>query len=89
VALTLCVAITDSEETAVVLSDEWFATGDVGHLDKKGRLYITDRKKDLLSCQMENNVAPQQIESLLKQSGFVRQVCGGRWSVNSRPRLLF
>jgi long-chain acyl-CoA synthetase len=62
------------EETAAVLKDEWFATGDVGHLDKKGRLYITDRKKDLFKLSNGKYVAPQQIESLLKQSEFVSQV---------------
>jgi len=62
------------EETASVLSDGWFATGDVGHLDKHGRLYITDRKKDLFKLSNGKYVAPQQIESLLKQSEFVSQV---------------
>jgi long-chain acyl-CoA synthetase len=62
------------EETAAVLSNEWFATGDVGHLDKGGRLYITDRKKDLFKLSNGKYVAPQQIESLLKQSEFVSQV---------------
>jgi long-chain acyl-CoA synthetase len=62
------------EETASVLADEWFATGDVGHLDKEGRLYITDRKKDLFKLSNGKYVAPQQIESLLKQSEFVSQV---------------
>ena len=62
------------EETASVLKDEWFATGDVGHLDKEGHLYITDRKKDLFKLSNGKYVAPQQIESLLKQSEFVSQV---------------
>jgi long-chain acyl-CoA synthetase len=62
------------EETASVLSDEWFATGDVGHLDKEGHLYITDRKKDLFKLSNGKYVAPQQIESILKQSEFVSQV---------------
>ncbi len=61
------------EETTSVLSDGWFATGDVGHLDKEGRLYITDRKKDLFKLSNGKYVAPQQIESLLKQSEFVSQ----------------
>ena len=61
------------EETAAVLKEEWFATGDVGHLDKKGRLYITDRKKDLFKLSNGKYIAPQQIESLLKQSEFVSQ----------------
>ncbi len=62
------------EETASVLSGKWFATGDVGHVDKQGRLYITDRKKDLFKLSNGKYVAPQQLESLLKQSEFVSQV---------------
>jgi long-chain acyl-CoA synthetase len=62
------------EATAAVMKDGWFATGDVGHLDKEGRLYITDRKKDLFKLSNGKYVAPQLIESLLKQSEFVSQV---------------
>src|SRR4029078_11310030 len=61
------------EETASVLQDEWFGPGDVGHLDKKGHLYITDRKKDVFKLSNGKYIAPQQIESLLKQSEFVSQ----------------
>jgi long-chain acyl-CoA synthetase len=62
------------EATAAVLKDGWFATGDVGHIEKDGRLYITDRKKDLFKLSNGKYVAPQLIESLLKQSEFVNQV---------------
>jgi long-chain acyl-CoA synthetase len=62
------------EATAAVLKDGWFYTGDVGRLDKEGRLYITDRKKDLFKLSNGKYVAPQLIESLLKQSEFVSQV---------------
>jgi long-chain acyl-CoA synthetase len=62
------------EATEAVLKDEWFATGDVGHLDKEGRLYITDRKKDLFKLSNGKYVAPQLIESLLKESEFVSQI---------------
>lgn len=62
------------EATAAVLKDGWFATGDVGHLDEGGRLYITDRKKDLFKLSNGKYIAPQLIESLLKQSEFVSQV---------------
>jgi long-chain acyl-CoA synthetase len=62
------------EATAAVLKDGWFYTGDVGHLDKEGRLYITDRKKDLFKLSNGKYVAPQLIESLLKESEFVSQV---------------
>jgi len=62
------------EATAEVIKDGWFYTGDVGHMDKQGRLYITDRKKDLFKLSNGKYVAPQLIESLLKQSEFVSQV---------------
>jgi long-chain acyl-CoA synthetase len=62
------------EATDAVLKDGWFATGDVGHLDKEGRLYITDRKKDLFKLSNGKYVAPQLIESLLKESEYVSQV---------------
>ena len=60
--------------TAAVLKDGWFYTGDVGHIEKNGHLYITDRKKDLFKLSNGKYVAPQLIESLLKQSEFVSQV---------------
>lgn len=62
------------EETAAVLHDGWFTSGDVGYLDDQGRLYITDRKKDLFKLSNGKYIAPQLIESLLKQSEFVSQV---------------
>ena len=62
------------EATAAALKDGWFYTGDVGHMDKQGRLYITDRKKDLFKLSNGKYVAPQLIESLLKESEFVSQV---------------
>ncbi len=62
-------------ETEAVLSAEgWFATGDVGHQDTQGHLFLTDRKKDLFKLSNGKYVAPQLVESLIKQSGFVNQV---------------
>jgi long-chain acyl-CoA synthetase len=53
------------EETARVLRDGWLATGDVGHFDEKGRIVITDRKKDLIVNDKGDNVSPQRIEGIL------------------------
>src|SRR5437016_6646665 len=62
------------EATMAVLQDGWFSTGDVGYKDDDGHFYITDRKKDLFKLSNGKYVAPQQLESLLKQSEFVNQV---------------
>jgi long-chain acyl-CoA synthetase len=53
------------EETVRVLKDGWLATGDVGHFDDKGRIVITDRKKDLIVNDKGDNVSPQRVEGML------------------------
>lgn len=62
------------DATAAVMTDGWFHTGDVGRMDEDGHLYITDRKKDLFKLSNGKYVAPQLVESLIKQSEFVSQV---------------
>ncbi len=52
-------------ETARVLQNGWLHTGDVGHLDEKGRIVITDRKKDMIVNDKGDNVSPQKIEGML------------------------
>ena len=62
------------EETEKALDkDGWYHTGDVGHVDEDGHFFITDRKKDLFKLSNGKYVAPQQIESLLKQSALIAQ----------------
>ena len=63
------------EETAKVIDEDGFYhTGDVGYEDADGHFFITDRKKDLFKLSNGKYVAPQQVESLLKQSALVSQV---------------
>jgi long-chain acyl-CoA synthetase len=65
----------DEEATrASFTADGYFRTGDIGKLDDDGFFYIVDRKKDLIITAGGKNIAPQNIENLLKTDPRISQV---------------
>jgi long-chain acyl-CoA synthetase len=61
----------DEELTRRAFSDGWLRTGDLGRLDKKGRLYIKGRLKALILSPAGENIYPEEIEGVLNSSQMV------------------
>jgi long-chain acyl-CoA synthetase len=61
------------EETENDLRGGWFHTGDLGHIDEDGYVFIDDRKKDMIIRGGEN-VYPREIEEVLYQHDGIEEV---------------
>lgn len=61
------------EATAEAIVDGWFHTGDIGHQDNEGYLYITGRKKEIIVTAGGKNVAPAVLEDRLRAYVLISQ----------------
>ncbi len=61
------------EDTAEAVQDGWLFTGDLGHVDNDGFLWITGRKKELIVTAAGKNVAPVGLEALLCEDPLIMQ----------------
>ena len=61
------------EETAKVIQDGWFHTGDLGYVDDDDFIYITGRKKNVIITANGKNVFPEELEYYLSRSALVSE----------------
>ncbi|NPA59818.1 MAG: long-chain fatty acid--CoA ligase [Epsilonproteobacteria bacterium] len=58
----------DEEQTAQVMEDGWFLTGDLGYIDEDGFLFISGRSKNVIIGSGGENIYPEQIEATINQN---------------------
>ena len=61
------------EETAKVLKDGWFYTGDLGFFDNEGFLTLTGRSKDMIVLKNGKKVFPEELETLINRLDLVQE----------------
>lgn len=65
--------------------ERWFRSGDLGHFDRRGHLYIVGRKKDVIILPSGKNVFPEDVEAHYERSPLVSEICVlGRLNAGSR-----
>lgn len=63
------------DANAEVFRDGWFLTGDLGRIDREGRLTITGRKKEVIVLASGKNIYPEEIEAQYRKSAVIREIC--------------
>jgi long-chain acyl-CoA synthetase len=66
--------LNDPATTAEVLREGWLHTGDIGHRDSDGYLFITGRKKELIVSSTGKKIYPSRVENLFKMEPLISQV---------------
>ena len=61
------------EETAKVLKDGWFYTGDLGYVDNEGYIYRTGRSKSLIVLKNGKKVFPEELETIINRLELVSE----------------
>ncbi|MEU6140617.1 long-chain fatty acid--CoA ligase [Streptomyces sp. NPDC047081] len=83
----------DEKATAAALQNGWFHTGDIGHVDEDGFLYIDDRKKDMIVSGGENIATPEVERVLYEHPAVLEAAVVGlthpRWGEVPRAFVVF
>jgi len=64
-----------ADETLSVLKDGWFYSGDLGHIDKDGYLYVTGREKELIVLSSGKKIFPEELEAHYAKSPYIKEIC--------------
>ena len=62
------------DATSAVMRDGWFYTGDLGHFDSRGHLFLTGRKKEVIVLSNGKNIYPEEIEVHYLKSPFIKEL---------------
>ena len=63
----------NEEATREVLEKDWFKTGDLGYIDKKGFLFLRGRKKSVIVLKNGKNVFPEELESVINKIDGIKE----------------
>lgn len=61
--------------TEKAFSNGWFHTGDIGHTDEDGYLYITGRLKNIIITDGGKKIHPEEVEEVLSKSPYIQEIC--------------
>lgn len=64
----------EPQETAKVIHNGWYATGDIGFIDEEGFLTLTGRKKNLIILSNGENISPEELEADFRKYEGVKEV---------------
>jgi long-chain acyl-CoA synthetase len=63
------------DATAAVMRDGWFLTGDLGHLDNEGYIFITGRAKEVIVLSSGKNIYPEDVEKEYLEIPLIKEIC--------------
>ena len=64
----------NDKATKEVIKQGWFHTGDIATIDEDGYIFIVDRLKEIIVLSNGKNVAPQPIETTIKNNPYIAQI---------------
>ena len=73
----------DEAQTAEVMDDGWFKTGDLARIDSQGRVFLTGRSKRLIVTDAGKNVYPEELETLLERDPRIKEA--GVFELREKP----